>query len=333
VLAPVTSTRMKPPPAPPVVAAAHQPPSKEDDDQSAAGESSRRATRSSTRDSTCSLGTKNRSRSSDEAANRARPKIRAASSVRFGSAYKDIENVDFSLIKHFNFNDGTSPPRSSKKKSPTKSSASINKKSSPTSLNRSILLVSDQSLNLAESWSTENTTRKPSSSTVPTCTSELLVMPKRKTAKRIRAAAIERLLPPVLLSRSKDGYAAIPKFLQRLKSSNGKVEIFNRKTGKILKGSQSVPLKRLASELQAHSEYEPICPEYSRTLSPSSPIYRQARTSATARVSEQIQPQSRLRAFKDVGRTVLITGGSHKGLFGEFCLTMLPFVDCSNLCC
>ena len=235
--------------------------------------------------------------------------------------------MDFSLLEHVRLNDGASPSRSTKKKSPVKSSALISKQSSPASLNISVLLVSDQSLNLAESWRSENTTRKPSNTTVPTCASELLVMPRRKTAKRIRAAAIERLLPPVLLSRSKDGYAAIPIFLQGFKSSHGKVEIFNRKTGKILKGSQSVTLKNLAKELQAHSEYEPICPEYSRTSSPSSPIYRQARTSTTARVSEQVQPQSRLRASKVVGRNVLITGGSHKGLFGELCLTMLPFVD------
>jgi len=292
----------------------------------ATSKSSKRSTRSSTRDSTSSVATKKRSRGSDEAANRARPKRRAASSVRFGS-YKEVENVDFSLIEHFNFNDGASPGRSSKKKSPIKSSASVvsSKKQSPASLKRSALLVSAQSsLNLAES--------EPSSAAAPPA-SKIFEMSKQKTAKKISGSALERLLPPVLLSRSKDGYAAIPKFLQRLKSSNGKVEIFNRKTGKILKGSQSVSLKRLASELQAHSEYEPICPEYSRTSSPSSPIYRQARTSATARVSEQIQPQSRLRASKVVGRTVLITGGSHKGLFGEFFLTMLPFVDCSNLCC
>ena len=324
---------MKPPLA--VVAAAQQPPSNEDDDESATGESSKRSTRSSTRDSTCSLETKNRSRSRsfDEAGNRSRPKRRAASSMRSGS-YKNIENVDFSLLEHVRLNDGASPPRSSKKKSPVKSSALISKKALPASLNRSVLLVSDQSLNLAESWAGENTTRKPSSTTVPTCTSALVAMPKRKTAKRIRAAAIERLLPPVLVSRSKDGYAAIPKFLQGLKSSNGKVEIFNRKTGKILKGSQSVTLKNLAKELQAHSEYEPICPEYSKTSSsPSSSMYRQARSSTTARVSGQVKAQCRLRATKVVGRNVLITGGSHKGLFGEFCLTMLPFVEWSNLCC
>ena len=241
--------------------------------------------------------------------------------------------MDFSLLEHVRLNDGASPSRSTKKKSPVKSSALISKKSSPASLNRSVLLVSDQSLNLAESWRSENTTRKPSNTTVPTCASELLVMPRRKTAKRSRAAAIE-LLPPVLLSRSKDGYAAIPIFLQGFKSSHGKVEIFNRKTGKILKGSQSVTLKNLAKELQAHSEYEPICPEYSNTSSsPSYHNYRQARSSTTARVSEQVQSQSRLRASKVVGRNVLITGGSHKGLFGEFCLTMLPFVEWSNLCC
>jgi hypothetical protein len=285
----------------------------------ATSKSPKRSTRSSTRDSTSFVATKKRSRSSDEAANTARPKRRAASSVRFGS-YKEVENVDFSLLEHFYF-DGASQARSSKKKSPIKSSASVanSKKPSPTLLKRSALLVSAQSsLNLAES---------KQSTSVAASASNIFEMPKRKTDKKISGATLEKLLPPILLSRSKDGYAAIPIFLQDLKSSNGKVEIFNRKTGKILKGSQSVTLKNLAKELQAHSEYEPICPEYSRTSSPSSPIYRQARTSTTARVSEQVQPQSRLRASKVVGRNVLITGGSHKGLFGELCLTMLPFVD------
>lgn len=273
--------------------------------------STKRSRRSSTQDSR-----KRSSRSSDEATNRStRPKRRAAASVRFGS-YKDMENVDFSLLDHFSFGDRASPAAKSRKKSLPASAKS--KKSTLASLKRSALMVSKQSVNPAESLSSENMSKKPASSTAIPAAAKALVVPKQEHARKISGAALEQLLPPVLLRRGKDGYCVMPKLLHHLVSTNGRVDIFNRKTGKILKGKHSVSVKSLATELQAHSEYEPIiCPEYPRTSSPTPPIYRQARTSATARVSGEVQPQSRLRASKVVGRAVLITGGPHKGLFGE----------------
>jgi hypothetical protein len=284
--------------------------------------STKRSKRSSTRNSSASANAKKRSRTSDEqATHRSRPKRRAASSVQIGS-YKDMENVDFSLLDHFSFGDTSASLAKSRKKSPrsvhvTASASKSKKKSTLAALKRSALMVSKQSMDPAESPSSETLTTN--STNIPgAVAANTLIMRKQERARKISGTALENLLPPILLRRAKDGYCTMPKFLHHLVSSNGRVEIFNRKTGKIMKGEQSVPVKNLVNELQAHSEYEPIIyPGSPRPSSPKSPIYRQARSSTTARVSGKVQPQSSLRASKVVGRTVLITGGSHKGQFGE----------------
>eukprot|EP00979_Chaetoceros_neogracilis_P013377 scaffold3806_cov230-Chaetoceros_neogracile.AAC.1 len=232
-----------------------------------------------------------------------------------------MENVDFSLLDHFSFGDTSASLAKSRKKSPrsvhvTASASKSKKKWTLAALKRSALMVSKQSMDPAESPSSETLTTN--STNIPgAVAANTLIMRKQERARKISGTALENLLPPILLRRAKDGYCTMPKFLHHLVSSNGRVEIFNRKTGKIMKGEQSVPVKNLVNELQAHSEYEPIIyPGSPRPSSPKSPIYRQARSSTTARVSGKVQPQSSLRASKVVGRTVLITGGSHKGQFG-----------------
>jgi len=279
--------------------------------------STKRSKRSSTRNSSASDNAKKRSRTSDEATHRSRPKRRAASSVQIGS-YKDMENVDFSLLDHFSFGDTNASLAKSRKKSTRSASAKSRKtKSTLAALKRSALMVSKQSMDPAESPSSETLTTNSTNISADVAATTLIVR-KQERARKISGTALENLLPPILLRRAKDGYCTtMPKFLHHLVSSNGRVEIFNRKTGKIMKGEQSVPVKNLVNELQAHSEYEPIIyPGSPRPSSPKSPLYRQARSSTTARVSGKVQPQSSLRASKVVGRTVLITGGSHKGQFG-----------------
>ncbi len=64
--------------------------------------------------------------------------------------------------------------------------------------------------------------------------------------------------PPFVLSSQEDN-SKDHEALQHL-PPNYKVEIFNRKNGRILKGKHAVPLKDLPSILMRHAEYEPIIP-------------------------------------------------------------------------
>ena len=41
---------------------------------------------------------------------------------------------------------------------------------------------------------------------------------------------------------------------------DNKVDVFDRKTGRVLKGDNGIPLKDLASQLSQHAEYEPLLP-------------------------------------------------------------------------
>jgi len=65
----------------------------------------------------------------------------------------------------------------------------------------------------------------------------------------------EPALDPILLQQ-------LPKGLRSL-SSNTKIEVFNRRTGKIMKGDKAILLKDLPRELVDHAEYEPIVPPLS----------------------------------------------------------------------
>jgi len=65
----------------------------------------------------------------------------------------------------------------------------------------------------------------------------------------------EPALDPILLQQ-------LPKSLRSL-PSNTKIEVFNRRTGKIMKGDNSILLKDLPRVLIDHAEYEPIVPPLS----------------------------------------------------------------------
>ena len=62
----------------------------------------------------------------------------------------------------------------------------------------------------------------------------------------------EPALDPILLQQLPKGLRSLP--------SNTKIEIFNRRTGKIMKGDKAILLKDLPRVLIDHAEYEPIVP-------------------------------------------------------------------------
>ena len=65
----------------------------------------------------------------------------------------------------------------------------------------------------------------------------------------------ELALDPILLQQLPKGLRSLP--------SNTKIEVFNRRTGKIMKGNKAILLKDLPRELIDHAEYEPIVPPLS----------------------------------------------------------------------
>ena len=81
------------------------------------------------------------------------------------------------------------------------------------------------------------------------------------------------MLNPVLLQSSveqKEGddgehqlqMQLVPAGLRHLPPDT-KIEIFNRRTGKIMKGNDAISMKNLPRELLEHAEYEPIVPPLS----------------------------------------------------------------------
>ncbi|KAL3778272.1 hypothetical protein ACHAW5_010143 [Stephanodiscus triporus] len=114
------------------------------------------------------------------------------------------------------------------------------------------------------------------------------------------------LLDPILLQD-------IPASLHHLPADT-KIEIFNRKTGKIMRGQDAILLKDLGKELMDHAEYEPIVPPL--TSSKSSITSRIGRSAPNVRVNSAVVPQTRVRASDAEGRKVLVTGGEHRGLSG-----------------
>merc|ERR1712029_569944 len=98
----------------------------------------------------------------------------------------------------------------------------------------------------------------------------------------------------------------------RLLPSHTKIEIFNRRTGRIMKGDKAIPLSDLHAALINHAEYEPIVPP---SLN-SSVTTRVGRSGPNVRVNRKIAPQSRVRGSRVEGRNVLVTAGEYRGLSG-----------------
>ncbi|KAL3808866.1 hypothetical protein ACHAXA_004153 [Cyclostephanos tholiformis] len=114
------------------------------------------------------------------------------------------------------------------------------------------------------------------------------------------------LLDPILLQ-------GIPAILHHLPPDT-KIDIFNRRTGKIMKGEDAILLKDLSNELMAHAEYEPIIPPPSSNKSRITS--RIGRSSPNVRVNSGVVPQNRVRASMREGRKVLVIGGEYRGLSG-----------------
>merc|ERR1712194_181238 len=104
----------------------------------------------------------------------------------------------------------------------------------------------------------------------------------------------------------------LPAGLHQL-SQETKIEIFNRRTGKIMRGDQAVLLSDLPMALVDHAEYEPIVPPSSRNASITTRI---GRSGPNVRINSNVVPQSRVRASRVEGRNVVVTGGEYRGLSG-----------------
>ena len=270
-----------------------------------------------------------RSDSVEDTSIRSRPKRRAASSVRFGS-YRDVDAVDFSLLEHFRYDDHALQQQIKARKSMSSTSAGKKKASSNAVLKRRSLVSSKSKPSAKTKPMTAGNSTSAGSHNLDNLSRSGFY--KSKMGSKISGSALLNLLPPVLLSRTQGtGFEGLtPSSLRYMSSRNGgMVDIFNRKTGRVMKGEDGVHIKELAATLRNHSEYEPIVPREPSTES-GSQEYRQARTSVTGRVREDILPQTAIRESNVEGRTVLITGGSHKGLFGER-KCMLPFLLISML--
>jgi len=134
-------------------------------------------------------------------------------------------------------------------------------------------------------------------------------------------------LNPILLqasnNRDKDQQQRVkvelllPTSLHHL-SPDTRIEIFNRKTGRIMRGTDAILLSDLARALMNHAEYEPIIPPSPTTAATGkgSITSRIGRSGPNVRVSSNIIPQTRVRASRVEGRDVLVTGGEYRGLSG-----------------
>ena len=142
-------------------------------------------------------------------------------------------------------------------------------------------------------------------------------------------------LPPVVLPSSPVDddttiLPSVPKAVRHLPLES-KVDIFDRKTGRVLSGRSAVSVRDLASVLRKHASYEPIVPppaieeaaaEAVAEAARRAAAIRQGRTAPNVTVSANIEPQVRVRASAMEGREVLVTEGRLKGLVGkiEACL-------------
>lgn len=161
-----------------------------------------------------------------------------------------------------------------------------------------------------------------------------------------RSQRIPRPLPPVLLEASDPN--RLPPALRRL-DPDTRIDIFNRKTGKVMSGPDAVRISDLPQELMAHSEYEPIVPtglavdlassSLRKSGGPSSPRRktesREGRSAPRVRVSKSVAPQ--LRQSKNKGAKVMVTKGPYRGYIGELlhcrnsCACFEKHISCSHV--
>jgi len=135
--------------------------------------------------------------------------------------------------------------------------------------------------------------------------------------KKIRCSSFQNLLPPVLLRKTEDCGVTMTTDILRQLTSKERVDVFNRKTGKIMRDEESISLKNLPAAIRNHAEYEIFFPDPSSGDSTGTGHCQQSRTSMATRIFRSIEPQSKVRTSKLEGHYVLIVDGPHKGLYGK----------------
>jgi BRK domain. len=135
--------------------------------------------------------------------------------------------------------------------------------------------------------------------------------PKNKKVKR---SCFQYLLPPAMSKKTEACAAVITPDILRLLTSKERISLFNRKTGKIMRGEDGISLKNLPRAMQNHAEYEIMLPAC--VVSAGSRNSQQSRTSAAGRIRRNVEPQYTIRTSKLEGKYALIVDGPHKGLYG-----------------
>jgi hypothetical protein len=124
-----------------------------------------------------------------------------------------------------------------------------------------------------------------------------------------RSTASVFLLPAVLLGAQDEN--GIPDALTHIPTTE-KIDIFNRRTGRIING---VPIAQLPPLLRDHAEYEPIY--FGKVKKQPFSLYRASRTSPGGRVSAEVQPQTTVLCTKNIGDIVLVINGILEGTWGK----------------
>lgn len=146
--------------------------------------------------------------------------------------------------------------------------------------------------------------------------------PEMMNYKNVRRSQRSSLRPILLMEPDPN---KVPQALRRLDPET-KIDIFNRKTGKILTGQDAVRIKNLSHALMRHAEYEPIVPTgltaenkaNVNSTSPSKPDAREGRSAPNVRVSRTVAPQrTRPVVTKRKGEVVTVTDGPYCGYVGE----------------
>lgn len=126
---------------------------------------------------------------------------------------------------------------------------------------------------------------------------------------------IPRPLPPIVLETRNPN--KVPPSLRRF-NPNTRVDIFNRKTGKIMSGEDAICIRDLPEALLLHAEYEPIVPPDVQNSSRQQAMsQREGRSAPNVRVSRSVTAQARRTTSNYRGKKVRVTKGPYNGYIGE----------------
>jgi hypothetical protein len=89
----------------------------------------------------------------------------------------------------------------------------------------------------------------------------------KKSSNIRKKSSFQYLLPPLFVANTEKSSVCITPNIIRQMASSERLDVFNRKTGKVMRGKDSISLKTLHSTIQNHSEYEVLLPEVSREIS------------------------------------------------------------------